>query len=157
MSGLESSRSALYVVDQRRFESTYHWLQKMLRRFSVPTTIIVASGATGMARRRGATIAMKLTSNRWTSPEPLARSGITDAEMHALLERVRERLQVTGYRDLRPSPAHVLLSLRHDRSPVRDPDGAPSLRLCNFELMQKAPGVRAPTACWARTPRARRA
>ena len=52
---------------------------------------------------------------------------------------------------------HVLLSLRHDRSPVRDPDGAPSLRLCNFELMQKAPGVRAPTACWARTPRARRA
>ena len=52
---------------------------------------------------------------------------------------------------------HVLLSLRHDRSPVRDPDGAPSLRLCNFELMQKAPGVRVPTACWARTPRARRA
>jgi hypothetical protein len=36
--------------------------------------------------------------------------------MHALLERVRERLQATGYRDLRPSPAHVLLSLRHDRS-----------------------------------------
>ena len=109
MSGLESSRSALYVVDQRRFESTYHWLQKMLRRFSVPTTIILASGATGMARRRGPTIAMKLASNRWTSPEPLARSGITDAEMHALLERVRERLQATGYRDLRPSPARAPL------------------------------------------------
>ena len=75
----------------------------------VSSPIILASGATGMARRRGPTIAMKLASNRWTSPEPLARSGITDAEMHALLERVRERLQATGYRDLRPSPARAPL------------------------------------------------
>ena len=157
MSGLESSRSALYVVDQRRFESTYHWLQKMLRRFSVPTTIILASGATGMARRRGPTIAMKLAFNRWTSPEPLARSDHRCRD--ACLAGARAGT-AAGDRLSRSSPAparHVLLSLRHDRSPVRDPDGAPSLRLYNFELMQKAPGVRVPTACWARTPRARRA
>ena len=57
--------------------------------------------------------------------------------MRELLERTLERLQAVGYRDLQLTAALVLLSIRHDKSIVFDADGAPSIRLCNFELMQK--------------------
>ena len=65
------------------------------------------------------------------------RGLITTKLMHELLKRTRERLQAAGYRDLQLSAAHVLLSIRHNKSMILDADGAPSIRLCNFELMQK--------------------
>ena len=67
MSGLESSRSALYVVDSGASSLTNHWSQRMPRRFSVPTTIISLSGDTGMAQRKWQKIAMKDTYNPWIS------------------------------------------------------------------------------------------
>ena len=67
----------------------------------------------------------------------VTRGLITTELMHELLKRTRERLQAAGYRDLQLSAAHVLLSIRHNKSMVLDADGAPSIRLCNFELMQK--------------------
>jgi len=33
-------------------------------------------------------------------------------------------------------PSHLLLSLRHDKRLILDENGLPTLRICNFELMQ---------------------
>ena len=47
-----------------------------------------------------------------------------------------------GYRDLQPSPAHVLLSIRHDKSLILDSGGSPPCASSNFELMQKVSEVK---------------
>jgi hypothetical protein len=73
--------------------------------------------------------------------EAVARGLITTELLHELLERARQRLHAVGYRDLQLRAGHVLLSIRHDKSMVLDPDATPSIRLCNFELMQKVSAV----------------
>jgi hypothetical protein len=47
-----------------------------------------------------------------------------------------------GYRDLQPSPAHVLLSIRHDKSLILDSGGSPALRLFKFRVDAKSVGVK---------------
>lgn len=69
--------------------------------------------------------------------QAVTRGLITTELMHELLKRTRERLQAAGYGDLQLSATHVLSSIRHNKSMILDADGAPSIRLCNFELMQK--------------------
>jgi hypothetical protein len=69
--------------------------------------------------------------------EAVARGLITTELMRELLKRARQRLNAVGYRDLQLRAGHVLLSVYHDKSLVLDSEGAPSIRLCNFELMQK--------------------
>jgi hypothetical protein len=69
--------------------------------------------------------------------EAVARGLITTELRDELLERVRQRLEAVGYRDLQLRAGHVLLSVRHDKSILLDSDAAPVIRLCNFELMEK--------------------
>ena len=137
MSGLESSRSALYVVDQRRFESHLSLVTEdaapLFRSDHNYLTIWgYWNGSAEMADDRNEAHVQPVDLGR-----AVARGLMTTEQMHELLERTRERLQAVGYRDLQLSAAHVLLSIRHDKSMVLDDDGAPSIRLSNFELMQK--------------------
>ena len=137
MSGLESSRSAFYVVDQRRFESHLSLVTEdaapLFRSDHNYLTIWgYWNGSAEMADDRNEAHVQPVDLGR-----AVARGLITTELMLELLERTRERLQAVGYRDLQLTAAHVLLSIRHDKSIVFDADGAPSIRLCNFELMQK--------------------
>jgi hypothetical protein len=68
------------------------------------------------------------------------RGLITHSLVNRLLERMVAQLWAVGYRDLALKPSHFLLSLRHDKTLILDPDGLPTLRICNFELVQT--GVR---------------
>ena len=56
--------------------------------------------------------------------------------MNRLLESMAEQLTAAGYRDLTLKPSQLLLSLRHDKRLILDENGLPTLRICNFELMQ---------------------
>ena len=137
MSGLESSRSALYVVDERRFESHLSLITEnaapLFRSDHNYLTIWgYWNGSAEMAEDRNEAHVQPVDLGR-----AVTRGLITTELMHELLKRTRERLQAAGYRDLQLSAAHVLLSIRHNKSMVLDADGAPSIRLCNFELMQK--------------------
>ena len=46
---------------------------------------------------------------------------IAKGQSDELMKRIRRQLHAAGYRDLRPIPSHVLLSLRHDQTPVSMP------------------------------------
>jgi hypothetical protein len=137
MSGLESRRSALYAPDKRRFKS-HHALvtENGAPLFRADHNYLTIwgywNGSAEMAEDRDEAHVQPVDPGR-----AVARGLITTKLMHQLLERTRGRLQAVGYRDLQLSTAHVLLSIRHDKSMVLDLDGAPSIRLCNFELMNK--------------------
>ncbi len=67
---------------------------------------------------------------------------ISRLDMPVLLERMRGRLREAGFEPLRLKEDHVLLSVGADGALLREADGSPELRLCNFELL--APRVNLP-------------
>ena len=139
MSGLESSRSAFYVVDQRRFESHRALVREDGAQLLRPDHNYLTiwgywNGSAEMADDRDEAHVQPLN-----LAEATARGLIRADLMNELLRQTRERLHAAGYCDLQSSPAHLLVSIRHDKSLVLDGDGVPALRLCNFELMQKVP------------------
>ena len=137
MSGLESSRSALYVVDKRRFESH----QSLVTENAAPLFRSDHNYLTIWGYWNGSAEMAEDRHEGHVQPVDLGlavmRGLITTKLMHELLKRTRERLQAAGYRDLQLSAAHVLLSIRHNKSMILDADGSPSIRLCNFELVQR--------------------
>ncbi len=54
-----------------------------------------------------------------------------------LLKRKEERLAITGFEDLHLRGSHVLLSLDSQGKLLRDSQGIPEMRICNFELIKK--------------------
>jgi len=137
MSGLESTRSKLYVQDSGRYRSHQKVLtpdgQQVLRSDHIYLTIwgfwngldeILASK--DEAYCRGINLA-----------EARRMGIITAREARRLLERQQKRLAKVGYRDLSPKPTHYLLSLRHSGSLVMGEDGRPAVRVCNFALLRK--------------------
>jgi hypothetical protein len=136
MSGLESSRSSLYVLDNRRFESHKGIVmedgQPIFRADHNYLTIWgYWNGVAEMPEERDEGHLQPIDLGR-----ACKRGLVTKALFNKLLERMIEQLQAAGYRDLTLKPSHFLLSLRHDKTLILDKDGLPTLRICNFELMQ---------------------
>jgi hypothetical protein len=62
---------------------------------------------------------------------------VDDATLSALLGLKASRLRGCGFDDLHPKPDHLLVSIDPDGVLLRDSDGKPDIRLCNFELVRK--------------------
>jgi hypothetical protein len=136
MCGLESSRSALYVVDRRRFESHKAIVledgQPIFRPdYNYLTIWGYWNGVAEMLEERQEGALQPIDLGR-----ACKRGLVTHSLMTELLERMAEQISAAGYRDLTLGPSHFLLSLRHDKSLVLEKDGLPALRICNFEFMQ---------------------
>jgi len=141
MSGLKSTRSELYVSDERRYKSHQGLVtpdgQAVLRSDHIYITVwgfwngldeILAS--TDEAYCRGVNLL------------EACQNGIIDArEANRLLAREQRKLAAAGYRDLTLNPTHYLLSLRHSGSLVLGNDGRPAVRVCNFSLIQRCSRV----------------
>lgn len=137
MSGLASTRSQLYVSDNRRYDSHKTLLtpdgRPVLRSDHVYLTIW------GFWNGLDEILADKDEDYcRGVNLEEARLSGIISArQVKQLLVRAQTRLAAAGYQDLCPKPTHYLLSLRHSGNLVLDDDGTPAVRVCNFELIQK--------------------
>jgi hypothetical protein len=62
---------------------------------------------------------------------------IDNPTLQSLLQLKLERLRQCGIEDLNPKPDHLLVSFDHAGTLVRDAEGKPDIRLCNFELLRK--------------------
>ncbi len=137
MSGLESTRSALYVSDDRRYKSHQGLVtpdgQPVLRPDHIYLTVW------GFWNGLDEILASKDEAYvRGVNLDEACRQGIiTRRQAKQLLERGQKKLAAAGYRDLCPKPTHFLLSLRHSGSLVLGVDGKPTVRICNFALIQK--------------------
>jgi hypothetical protein len=137
MSGLKSTRSELYASDTRRYKSHQELLtpdgQQLLRSDHNYLTIW------GFWNGLDEILASKDEAYcRGVNLQDAVQQGIIGPqEAKELLERQLEKLAAAGYRDLLPKPTHYLISLRHSGSVVLGDDGKPSVRICNFELLQK--------------------
>jgi len=63
---------------------------------------------------------------------------IDQATLDNLLALKTERLQRCGFEDLHPKADHLLVSFDPDGNMLRDDQGVPDIRLCNFELVRKS-------------------
>ncbi|MGQ9631803.1 MAG: hypothetical protein ACUVXI_16065 [bacterium] len=62
---------------------------------------------------------------------------ITEEEYVSLMEHIRERLKALKVEDLNLRGTHILLSRRCSTGElIRDRDGFPEIRICNFELLR---------------------
>jgi hypothetical protein len=62
---------------------------------------------------------------------------ISQDEYISLLKRKEERLKKIGYEDLNFQGRNILLSLDYRGKLVKDKDGLPETRICNFELLRR--------------------
>lgn len=62
---------------------------------------------------------------------------ITAEEMRALMAAAQERVRREGFEYVELKPSHFVLSLRPDNTLIRDADGTPAVRLCNFESLRR--------------------
>ncbi|MDZ4199162.1 MAG: hypothetical protein U1E27_07750 [Kiritimatiellia bacterium] len=62
---------------------------------------------------------------------------VSRADADRLLDWMRGRLRDAGFEDLRLSGDHLLLSLSPAGILLRDTDGQPEVRLCNFETLRR--------------------
>ena len=66
------------------------------------------------------------------------REGLIDEDIYLrLMQRTRDRLIAVGTEDLNLRGNHLLLSLSPDGDLITDPDGLPTVRICNFELLRR--------------------
>jgi hypothetical protein len=73
--------------------------------------------------------------------EEAHRQGLIDeAMLETLVNLKKQRLSTFGFVDLRPKPDHLLVSFDPAGAMLRDSEGKPDIRLCNFELIRKARG-----------------
>jgi hypothetical protein len=62
---------------------------------------------------------------------------ISEEEYFGLLKTKKEKLAKSGIEDLNLRGTHLLLSVNHAGSLVRDDSGVPEMRICNFEFLRK--------------------
>ena len=67
----------------------------------------------------------------------LREGRITEDEYTRVMESTHRRLGDVGIEDLNPTGSHVLLSLDRSGRLVAGPDGMPTVRICNFELLRR--------------------
>ena len=66
------------------------------------------------------------------------RKGLLTQEAYIdLIDKKKEKLLKSGIEDLNLSGTHILLSLDSSDALVRDGDGLPEMRICNFELLKR--------------------
>lgn len=137
MSGHESSRAGLYVHDLRRFKA----LRDLLTENGRPLFRADHNYMTIWGYWNGDVEPGEDQLETHLSPIDaalaLSEGRITASAVEVLMERAAAQLKAAGYRSLKPSPAHLLLSMRHDRSFVPGADGLPAAGICSFALMQK--------------------
>jgi hypothetical protein len=137
MSGLESTRSQLYASDDRRYKShqglnTPEGLPALRSNHVYVTIWGFWNGLDEILARRDEAYC------RGVSLSEAHQAGIISMrELKQLLAREQKKLNKAGYRDLFPKPTHYLLSLRHSGKLVLGIDGKPTVRICNFALIQK--------------------
>jgi hypothetical protein len=137
MSGLESTRSELYVMDNRKYQSHQDLVtpegSPVLRSNHNYLTIW------GFWNGLDEILANKDEAYcRGVNLHEASLNGIITArETRQLLNRQQKKLAAAGYKDLLPKPTHHLLSVRHSGNVVLDADGKPTVRVCNFTLIQK--------------------
>jgi hypothetical protein len=71
---------------------------------------------------------------------------ITEADYLSLLHREEQRLLRAGYEDLNFKGSHLLISLDAGKAMLRDEEGMPKTRVCNFELIRRAAPAATPPA-----------
>lgn len=64
---------------------------------------------------------------------------ISPAQLEDLTQLKATRMARGGFEDLNPKPDHLLISHDSAQNLVLDAEGKPELRLCNFELVRRAP------------------
>jgi len=62
---------------------------------------------------------------------------ISSADCDNLIEVARAKLLVAGMEDLNLNGDHMILSIDRDGLLIRDQEGIPEIRFCNFELMRR--------------------
>ncbi len=73
------------------------------------------------------------------------RQGIIDQPVYfRTMQRVRQMLLDVGIEDLNLRGNHILLSLDRHEQLVREHDGTPAVRICNFELLKRVDRPDAP-------------
>jgi hypothetical protein len=137
MSGLESTRSELYVFDNRRYQSHASLIapdgQPVLRADHNYLTIW------GFWNGLDEILANKDEAYcRGVNLHEACINGIITAQDAAkVLADQKMKLAAAGYEDLFPQPTHYLLSIRHSGTIVLGSDGKPTVRMCNFALVRK--------------------
>lgn len=69
--------------------------------------------------------------------QALDEERITAGELQDLMHRAARELAAAGFEDLNPEPTHWLLSLTPQNELIRNENGAPALRMCNFGLVRR--------------------
>jgi hypothetical protein len=66
------------------------------------------------------------------------RRGLLDKGVYIqLMEITKNRLAAVGIEDLNLKGNHILLSADNSGQLVKDRDGIPEIRICNFELLRR--------------------
>lgn len=150
MSGFESSRAGLYVVDPRRFDA----LKSVVTEEGQPLFRPDHNYLTIWGYWNGVAEMAEDEEEEHLQPIDLARAcaqrRVPESVAETLLRDTATRLAGAGYRAPALRLSHILLSRRHDKTFVCDRDGLPAVRLCNFELLGKTPG--AAVTCHASRP-----
>lgn len=137
MSGIESGRAGLYVLDSSRFER----LQDLVTENGNPLFLPTHNYLTIWGFWNGLDEMLASKDEAYCVGVDLARAvqrGLVTAETsREVMERANRRLREAGFLDLDPRPSHFLLSQRHDKSLILDADGTPSLRRCNFAMIKR--------------------
>ena len=116
MSGLESTRSAIYAPDKRHFRIS----RALVMEHDAPLFRADHNYLTIWGYWNGSAEMTEDRDEAHVQPvdlgEAVARGLITTELRDELLERARQRLEAVGYRDLQLRAGHVLLSIRRDKS-----------------------------------------
>lgn len=137
MSGLESPRADLYVLDNNRYRSHQHLLTPSGQPLLKPNHNYLTiwgfwNGLDEMLAHKDEAYC------RGINLDQAREAGIiTRTDVKRFLKRAQETLIAAGYRDLLPKATHYLLSLRHNGKLILNRDGTPAVRICNFSLIKK--------------------
>ena len=137
MCGIESDRPADYTLDPRRYESHAGWRTPDGR----PLLSKEHNYLTVWGYWNGVDQVLAAHDQPYCEGINLRQAWqngfISESEMHGLLEETQHRVRARGYEYVVLKPTHFLLSLKPDNTLIREEDGLPAVRLCNFAALRK--------------------
>lgn len=137
MCGIESARAADYSPDPRRYES-----HRPLRTPDDRTLLSTEHNyLTVWGYWNGVDEVLAANDEPYCEGINLLqawKSGfITAEDMRELMDAVQDRIRPAGFEYVDLKPTHFVLSLRPDNTLIREADGTPTVRLCNFESLRR--------------------
>jgi hypothetical protein len=137
MSGLESARAELYVLDNSRYQSHQYLVTPYGQPLLKPNHNYLTiwgfwNGLDEMLAHKDEAYCRGINLQQARDAGIIRRRDVKQ-----LLGHAQETLLSAGYRDLLPKPTHYLLSLRHNGKLILNQDGTPAMRICNFGLIKK--------------------